>query len=111
MKLNLTLLVSLSLSVVQAYIPPADRADGMYSFSFSANGSPLTKLHDEALALPPSAKFRRSVPALTSPASLETRSFPSQQVNCGTRDISNHKDYSVVQNCLSTWLDKWTDET
>jgi hypothetical protein len=91
MKLNLTLLVSLALSVVQAYVLPADQADSIY-VSFDASSSPLMKRHDEAIALPPSAKFRRSVPALTSPASLETRSFPSQQVNCGTRDISNHKD-------------------
>jgi hypothetical protein len=109
MKITLALLASLAVSAVHAYTPPTDQADGIYSVTFDGSGEPVTKRHEETLARPLSAKFRRSAADLTSSTSLQTRDFPGQQVACGTREISNHHDYSVVQNCLSTWLDQNTN--
>jgi hypothetical protein len=107
MKTILALLATaLAFSNVQAYTPLGDQADGAYSVTFDASGQAVTKRHeDNALSRPLlSAKFRRS-----EVSSVERRDFPSQQPVCTGRDIPNHYDYSVVQNCLGTWLNKNTD--
>jgi hypothetical protein len=106
MKTILALLAAFASSNVQAYVPPAEQADGTYSVSFDASGQATTKRHEEIFSRPNSAKFRREVPSLTSV--VERRDFPSQQVSCTKRDISDHYDYSVVQNCLGTWLNQHT---
>jgi hypothetical protein len=107
MKTILALLATaLAFSNVQAYTPSGDQADGAYSVTFDASGQAITKRHeDNALSRPLlSAKFRRS-----EVSSVERRDFPSQQPVCTGRDIPSHYDYSVVQNCLGTWLNKHTD--
>lgn len=106
MRFTLAFLSSLAVAAAQAYTPPAGQEDGMYSVTFDASGQAVTKRHDDTFVRPQSAKFRRGLSSHNAPSSVEARDFPSQQVSCTGRDINDHHDYSVVQNCLSAWLDK-----
>ncbi|KAF2122438.1 hypothetical protein BDV96DRAFT_653 [Lophiotrema nucula] len=104
MKVTLALLSALISAIAAApagYTPPLDTPEGSYVVRFDASGNAMTK------RLEPSVFESHEATSI----SLTKRNFPGNpSAVCTNRGIPTDGSYSVVQNCLGTWLNQHSGE-
>ncbi|OQO14167.1 hypothetical protein B0A48_01043 [Cryoendolithus antarcticus] len=95
------LFVSFIVAATQAYTPPRDLQDGLYTVNVDSTGKHVTKRHD----ISGPSRLERFKTTEKNETLLQKRDFPaSMEVVCTNRAISNHHDYAVVQQCIDNFL-------